>query len=428
MIHYWLIEAETSPSTKPLLYWTNGGPGSSGISVGLLTELGQFQLNENSLNVSGKTELLYNPYSWNQAANILFVSQPKGVGFSYCPDARVSTDCVNDDLTSAQDAYEFFLAFFDAYPEYKANDFYLTGESYAGVYIPLFMQQIDTRGGIPNFKGAAIGNGCWGTAVGLCGPSYKASQIHAHTYFGHGMFEQPLWDTMTVACGNWTAADVARAACTQALSLMSTHIGRFDVYNIYDTCGSDTLTYAEMMQLMSQRSILVENAHEKGPHPQLADALKPQGALNDYACGTSRAASAWLGQATVRQALHVNADTIGMHYNRGPASTSGDLRPLYRQLAQKYRIMIYSGDSDGCVPTWGTEEWVRELNLAVVRGWRAWQSPIRRGATPIRAGYAIDYANGFQYVTIQGSGHMVPTHKPAFAQTMITKFLTRDPF
>ena len=45
-IHYWLIESERDPANDPVVYWTNGGPGGSGITTGLLTEMGQFQLDE----------------------------------------------------------------------------------------------------------------------------------------------------------------------------------------------------------------------------------------------------------------------------------------------------------------------------------------------------------------------------------------------
>ena len=49
-----------------------------------------------------------------RVANTLFVSQPKGVGFSYCDNVTKSSECVNNDLTAAEDAYDFFTNFFKA--------------------------------------------------------------------------------------------------------------------------------------------------------------------------------------------------------------------------------------------------------------------------------------------------------------------------
>eukprot|EP01052_Picozoa_sp_SAG31_P026736 SAG31_NODE_2446_length_5678_cov_9.411185_3_plen_67_part_00 len=51
----------------------------------------------------------------------------------------------------------------------------------------MFMDQIDTRGGFPNFSGAAIGDGCWGNRVGTCAfNSGKAKQIKAEFLQGAG--------------------------------------------------------------------------------------------------------------------------------------------------------------------------------------------------------------------------------------------------
>ena len=93
-------------------------------------------------------------------------------------------ECINNDLTAAQDFYDFIINFFDAYSEYKENDFYLTAESYGGIYIPMFMDQIDKRGGV-NLKGAAIGDGCWGTKVGTCAfQTGKSQQIMVEFTWG----------------------------------------------------------------------------------------------------------------------------------------------------------------------------------------------------------------------------------------------------
>jgi len=104
---------------------------------------------------------------------------------------------------------------------------------------------------------------------------------------------------------------------------------------------------------------------------------------------------------------------------------------VYKRLAQKYRIMIYSGDTDACIPFEGSQEWTRELGFPVKKEWRPWTAQHMTRDGQQRAGYVIDYDSGetgFKYVTIQGAGHLVPTYKPHFALTMITKFLKNEEF
>ena len=57
-IHYWLTEAETNPETAPLVFWTNGGPGCSGL-IGFMTEQGPFRPDETG-------NLQENVYAWNK--------------------------------------------------------------------------------------------------------------------------------------------------------------------------------------------------------------------------------------------------------------------------------------------------------------------------------------------------------------------------
>ena len=92
-------------------------------------------------------------------------------------------------------------------------------------------------------------------------------------------------------------------------------------------------------------------------------------------------------------------------------------------------MLTCSGDTDACVPTCGTEEWVRELGFGVAEPWRPWLSPLTCGGPMQRAGYAISYdTNNFTFATVQGAGHMIPTYKPYFALTMFTKFLRNEAF
>ena len=123
-LHYWVIESENDPTTDPVVLWYNGGPGSSSL-IGLLTENGQVALNDNSLNGTGTPTLFYNKYSWSQSATMVYLEQPKGVGFSYCESEK---SCTNTDESTAKDGHEFLVNFFAAYPEFSKLDFYITGE------------------------------------------------------------------------------------------------------------------------------------------------------------------------------------------------------------------------------------------------------------------------------------------------------------
>lgn len=233
-LHYWLIESTNNPSEDPIVLWLNGGPGSSSL-IGLLTENGQIQTNDASLEneIDGVPQVFLNPYAWTNSATMLYLESPKGVGFSYCEGATRNSECVNTDESTAQDAYEFLVNFFNAYPEYKKNKFYITGESYAGIYIPMLIDEIDrdSLSASLNFKGAAIGNGCWGNTVGTCAfSSPEAQQISADFYYGHGMYSQALRAEIDAACKDFKRLT---PSCISKLAEMEQQIGQFDGKRFY---------------------------------------------------------------------------------------------------------------------------------------------------------------------------------------------------
>ena len=374
-----------------------------------------------------------------------------GVGFSYCDDAVDSSECVNTDESTALDSYEFLVNWFEAYPEYKNNKFYVTGESYAGIYIPMLMEQLDIDSLNSGIKvvGGAIGNGCWGTTVGTCAHGAEQQQINAEFFFGHGMYSQPLRADILRVCGDFaTVTD----ECQAQLDVMYEQMGDYDVYNIYDECGSDNLraskrpSMKEVFRMMAEPNVTVDTkdsfsvsagyrsllqAAEQNENKPRSAAAKGQtvGTEVGYKCGGHQAMNAWLAEPSVIEALHVLPNTVGMTYHK----TAGDLLPLYSSLISKYQMLIYSGDTDGCVPFVGTEKWTREMPYEETRGWHQWfahpsYGPDDADDLPLhKAGYAITY-DKFQFVTVTGAGHMVPTFQPGFGLELFKKFLNNEEF
>jgi carboxypeptidase C (cathepsin A) len=69
-------------------------------------------------------------------ANILFLESPRNVGFSYGDKGRY-----DDHLTTTDNA-DALVEFLKRFPEYRGHDFYVTGESYGGVYVPRLVEKI----------------------------------------------------------------------------------------------------------------------------------------------------------------------------------------------------------------------------------------------------------------------------------------------
>ncbi|KAJ6368235.1 hypothetical protein OIU78_000756 [Salix suchowensis] len=130
------------------------GPGCSSVAYGASEEIGPFRINKTA---SG---LYLNKFSWNSVANLLFLETPAGVGFSY---SNRSSDLLDTgDIRTAKDSLEFLVGWMNRFPRYKHREVYLTGESYAGHYVPQLAREImmyNKRSKHPiNLKGFMVGN------------------------------------------------------------------------------------------------------------------------------------------------------------------------------------------------------------------------------------------------------------------------------
>ncbi|KAK7912223.1 hypothetical protein PG985_014704 [Apiospora marii] len=129
---FWFFEARENPSTAPLAAWFNGGPGCSSM-IGLFQENGPCQF------YNGSAEPSLNPYSFNNFANMLYIDQPVGVGFSY------GNDSVDSTVSAAPQVWALLQTFYTQFPEYESRDFGIFTESYGGHYGPEFASYIQAQ-------------------------------------------------------------------------------------------------------------------------------------------------------------------------------------------------------------------------------------------------------------------------------------------
>ena len=161
-LHYWFAEAEGSDSaSKPVVLWLNGGPGSSSV-YGFLQENGPLLINATG-------GFMVNPWSWTRESNLLVIESPLGVGYSYCSAQEEDGGiCENTDKFTASASRAAIVDFFSSkkFPELANNDFFITGESYAGVYIPTLAKELldsnaaDGAADSVNLVGVAVGDPC----------------------------------------------------------------------------------------------------------------------------------------------------------------------------------------------------------------------------------------------------------------------------
>ena len=109
-LFFWHFQNRHIANRQRTVIWLNGGPGCSSMD-GALMEVGPYRLRDDS-------HLEYNEGAWDEFANILFIDNPVGTGFSY-----VDTNSYVHELDDmADNMVKFLEQFFDMFPEYRNDD------------------------------------------------------------------------------------------------------------------------------------------------------------------------------------------------------------------------------------------------------------------------------------------------------------------
>ncbi|CAK9145705.1 unnamed protein product [Ilex paraguariensis] len=362
-LFYWFFEAQSQPSNKPLLLWLNGGPGCSSIGYGAAVELGPLRVTQNRVGLD------FNIHAWNKEANLLFLESPIGVGFSY---TNTSSDLTKlDDRFVAEDAYNFLVNWLQKFPQFKSHDFYISGESYAGHYVPQLAELVydrnKERAKYPyiNLKGFIVGNPETNDYY-----DYKGILEYA---WSHSVISDQEYDKAKEVC-DFKLSDWSNE-CNNAMNVVFDKYEEIDIYNIYASkC------------LLKDSSSLADGT-DGGSHISSTKAqnygirrmkIIPGGYDPCYSPHTEE----YFNRMDVQTALHANIrgvdayvkwnvcnDSVFRTYNY----TVFSILPIYKKLIKGgLKIWMYSGDADGRVPVIGSRYCIEALKLPLKSPWHSW--------------------------------------------------------
>ncbi|PAV19042.1 serine carboxypeptidase [Pyrrhoderma noxium] len=372
---FWYFDSRSNPSIAPFSIWLNGGPGSSSM-IGLLQENGPCRINSDERTVS------LNPYSWNNNANILYIDQPVGVGYSH------GTLDVSGSLEAAEAVWKMLQIFLSdpTFSHLAQNNFALWTESYGGHYGPTFahyflqqnaaIQNGTISGTILNLTNLGIGNG-------LTDPlnQYPQYAIYAKTnpyrqivsdsvirrannslYESGGCLDQitSCYDT-----GSTSTCSRAQSFCND--NVLSPLAGDADVYDVrtdddsYPPDITNFLTNKTLMNIIGAESTWVES--------------------NDDVYSNFASTGDWMHNSAPDLAAVVDAGV---------------------------RTVIYDGDADFICNYMGFEAMVNNLQTKFSSEYAA-QSFDTYTVDGKPAGL-FKNAGTFSYIRVFGAGHEVPAY------------------
>lgn len=406
-LFYYFVESERNPKQDPLILWLTGGPGCSSASA-LTIEIGPLYFKQVKYNGTLPT-LVLNHNAWTKVASIIFLDLPVGTGFSY---GRTSTASSSTDSQACAQAVQFLRNWLVGHSEFLTNPFYVAGDSYAGMLVPIITQMISNgnEAGLEpsiNLKGYLLGN-----------PKTYSAETNVSISFSHGMglISDELYESLRRSCGlDDQKPDPDSIECSLGLETFKKLTDGLNQQHILEYhCGEDK-KYSLRRSLSSDG----KGAVIVGPGETSLSVLKCRDEgrwLSLY----------WFNDENVQKALHIRKGTTGTwircRLNVPFITLISDVRPYHANLSTKgYRSLVYSGDHDFLIPFQSTQAWIRDLNYSIIDDWRPW---IVEGQF---AGYTRTYSNQMTFATVKGGGHTAPEYKPAECHAMFERWISHKP-
>ncbi|KDN45289.1 alpha/beta-hydrolase [Tilletiaria anomala UBC 951] len=397
---FWLYPAQDE--SNDFAIWLNGGPGCSSLE-GLLQENGPLSF---AWNVSGFPDQPYvqrNPYSWTNLTNMLWVEQPVSTGFGTgTPDAKDENDV-------ADEFYGFLTNFMATFPELKGKNLYITGESYAGKYIPYIASNIYGRSAEEN---AANGLNLKGIAIN--DPSFTGN------FFGEEAasieFAKRWQDDLRLSDGFIKAldADAAKHNFTNFVEKNLVYPPPKDGIQIPKAYAADD-NYDPWGTIYDQATRLNKNFNvynvamsyytkDSLGYPPAQYTASSKNILNDI--------------QGFKELIHAPNKTwlectAGPVFPTGDASPAPDVSVLPGVIEKSMRTVIQHGSQDFILLSQGSQLAIQNMTWNGARGFQS-----KPSATLIVNGKSAGTYHaerGLTFIEVEGSGHMIPQDRPATA-------------
>ncbi|KAJ3249591.1 Cell death protease [Chytriomyces hyalinus] len=381
---FWYFPAPKKLNSSKLVVWLNGGPGCSSME-GLWTENGPFAFNDNG-------NMTSNPNSWHLQANLLFIEQPVGTGFS-----TDESSSEFDLLALAQSFYAFLDNFVQVFKDTKNMD--------------LLLNAVVWSDGTPiQLKGIAMGNPQMDKSI----QSDPAAAVSDFDFFNDAGFFK----------GD-NSSDIKKQAAALA-----------------DECRNLTMEQALQLSHNCYLAALLGPWYT-ATHTELGvgstcfdpyhiDFQYPCGnVFNDHGYVKEGYMSDYLNTLEVQRAIHAIPQTSdekiewsecnSVQLNANANAPSATL--LDRIISAQVNVLIYVGDRDSVCNYVGVE---RVLGNMTWGGAKGFNPTIASQPWILNASSAgmMRRERGLTYVRLFGSGHMVPADSPVAASALLAMLLS----
>ncbi|KAI1487881.1 Alpha/Beta hydrolase protein [Biscogniauxia mediterranea] len=401
-LFFWHFQNQHIANRQRTVIWLNGGPGCSS-EDGAMMEIGPYRLKD-------EDTLVYNNGSWHEFANLLFVDNPVGTGYSY-----VDTNNYVHELDEMAGQFVIFLEkWFSLFPEYEHDDLYIAGESYAGQHIPYVAKAILDRNKQPqtkvpwSLKGLMIGNG-W------VAPN---EQYEAYLTFAY--------EKNIVQKGSDTAGRLESQyrECRKELATLAS--------NKVDDVACEAVLQ-ELLRLTQTKNSKGESECVNMYDVRLKDTY-PSCGMNwppDLAYVTP-----YLRKKEVTEALHVSPNkntgwtecngAVGNAFSVKNSKPSIELLP---DLLKEINVLLFSGAEDMICNHLGTEAFIGNMQWNGGKGFEIspgnW-APRRDWTFEGEAAGFWQEARNLTYVLFYNASHMVPFDYPRRSRDMLDRFMGVD--